>query len=83
MMKNAADDGISLIYIPNKPKLKNKNNNKLLVENKFMPSRTDSEEIADEERIRKVLGTIKESEVNDSENANMSRTQYRTFAEKQ
>ena len=60
-MKNAADNGMSTIYIPKKPKLTNKKSNKNLIRSGFVPSRFYDDFIPDDQLIRDGIESIHES----------------------
>lgn len=68
MMKNAADNGISTIYIPKKPKLTNKKSNKNLIKSGFTPSRIIEDFIIDEKAINDAINAIPIREVSDDKN---------------
>ena len=63
MMKNAADNGVSIIYIPKKPKLTNKKSNKNLIRSGFTPSRIIEDFISNDELIQRAIGEIHDKEV--------------------
>lgn len=63
MMKNAADNGMSIIYIPKKPKLTNKKANKNLIRSGFMPSRITEDYVTDEELIQNAISEVNSKEV--------------------
>ena len=67
MMKNAADQGISTIYIPKKPKLTNKKTNKNLLRSGFIPSRIEDDFIPDSEIINSAIDKISPNEISHSE----------------
>ena len=68
MMKNAADNGMSPIYIPKKPKLTNKKANKNLIRAGFVPSRFDEELMIDEDVMNAALYSIESKEVCSDDN---------------
>lgn len=63
MMRDAADNGMSPIYIPKKPKLSNKKANKNLIRAGFVPSRFDDELMIDEDAMYAALHSIEAKEV--------------------
>ena len=63
MMKNAADNGMSIIYIPKKPKLTNKKSNKNLIKSGFTPSRLIEDFITDEDLVQSAINEIPSKEV--------------------
>lgn len=63
MMKNAADNGMSVIYIPKKPKLTNKKSNKNLIRSGFTPSRIIEDYITDDELIQSAIEELHTKEV--------------------
>ena len=63
MMKNAADNGMSPIYIPKKPKLTNKKANKNLIKAGFVPSRFDDELIVDQDVFDAALYSIESKDI--------------------
>lgn len=63
MMKNAADNGMSIIYIPKKPKLTNKKSNKNLIRSGFTPSRLIEDFITDESLVEQAIMEIPSKEV--------------------
>jgi len=65
MMKNAADNGVSTIYIPKKPKLTNKKSNKNLIRSGFTPSRIIEDFIIDEKIINQAIDDIPNKEISD------------------
>lgn len=58
MMKNAADNGTSVVYIPKTPKLTNKKSNKALINSGFTPSRILPDYIPDDELIELAIRDI-------------------------
>ncbi len=68
MMKNASDNGVSVIYIPKKPKLTNKKSNKNLIRSKFLPSRFDEEFITDDDAINEAINNIPKNEISTDPN---------------
>lgn len=65
MMKNAADNGVSTIYIPKKPKLTNKKSNKNLIRSGFTPSRIIEDFIIDDKLVNEAIDAIPKGEVID------------------
>ena len=65
MMKNAADNGMSIIYIPKKPKLTNKKSNKNLVKSGFTPSRLIEDFVTDDSLVQSAINEIPSKEVSD------------------
>ena len=65
MMKNAADQGMSTVYIPKKPKLTNKKENKNLLKSGFIPSRIEEDFIPDSEIINEAIDRIRSNEISD------------------
>ena len=63
MMKNAADNGVSTIYIPKKPKLTNKKSNKNLIKSGFTPSRIIDDFIIDDKLVNAAIDEIPKREV--------------------
>ena len=68
MMKNAADNGMSIIYIPKKPKLTNKKSNKTLIQSGFVPSRFIEDFTVDEESIDAEIAMTPINELSDDKN---------------
>lgn len=67
MMKNASDMGMSVIYIPKCPKLKNKKGNKNLIRSGFVPSRVDEDFEVDADIIESIIDNLPTNEVSDDE----------------
>lgn len=63
MMKNAADNGMSIIYIPKKPKLTNKKSNKNLIKSGFTPSRIIEDFITDDDLVQNAIDELSIKEV--------------------
>ena len=67
MMKNAADQGIGVIYIPKKPKLTNKKANKNLLKFGYIPSRMEEDFIPDSNIINSAIDSLRTNEVSTDE----------------
>ena len=66
MMKNAADNGVSTIYIPKKPKLSNKKENKVLIRSGFTPSRIDEDFIPNSDVVDEAIRNMISREISHS-----------------
>ena len=58
MMKNAADNGVSIIFIPKKPKMSNKKSNKNLLKSGFTPSRIIDDFVTDDYLVKSAIDEI-------------------------
>lgn len=63
MMKNASDLGMSVIYIPKRPKLTNKKTNKKLIQSGFIPSRIIEDFVVNEQIIGEAIAGLTSNEI--------------------
>ena len=73
MLRKAAKDGYSTVFIPPLPKLTHKKKNKLFIESGFIPSRVDEEFEPDDEGIEESIESLPDGIIIDDPNTKLSK----------